>query len=334
MSTDLKKKYPCPHGKAQAYSCRYCHRAGKRPSGFCDAHENQRNMCLDCICKHNILRRVCTECNPALKRQQICEHGKIRKECEKCIHCIHGNRKKTCLACNTCEHDNKRSECKRCLYCCHGIQKYYCKECGGVHICPHMQRRSVCRECGGSSICQHNKIKHKCKECTGGTQICIHQKRKRYCVDCGGSSLCTHGRDKDRCSVCKEEKKSLSKELIESSAHLADLEDERLICPQCEEYKDIAEFIDKSSELQLPNMHCNNCIELICKSKGTMCTGGCFKFLFAQQGVTICQDCKDLQTVDESSAMGGAPGGVHGSSIAEPELASDLLQILNAAPDF
>ena len=119
-------------------------------------------------------------------------------------------------------------------------------------------------------------------------------------------------------------------QLEESSAILAELEDDRLLCPQCEEYKEPAEFIDMSSELQLPNMQCNNCADKISKGEGTMCTGGCFKFLFAHQG-SICQNCKD----DQECAAGGAPGGVHGSSIgAEPELAADLLQILNADPDL
>ena len=148
-------------------------------------------------------------------------------------------------------------------------------------------------------------------------------------MDCAGSRICCHGRHKYTCILCKEEKAKITAQLEESSSHLAELEDERLLCPQCKEYKDIVEFIDMSSELQLPSMQCNNCVDLISKGEGAMCTGGCFKFLFAPQG-TICQNCKDKQ----EGAAGGAPGGVHGSSIGvEPELPAELQALLNDEAD-
>ena len=374
-------KKPCPHGKAQSYSCRDCHNAGKRPSAFCE-HENQKSVCLDCLCKHDILRKECTECNMGLKRKQQCEHGNTKGTCVQCTHCVHGNRKKSCVECNTCEHGNAISRCKECLNCCHNVLKVTCKQCGGSRICPHERIKDTCKDCGGKQICIHQRIKgrciqcggsqicihqrrkDRCKEC-GGSQICIHQRRKAYCrecggsqicphsrerrycrdcrgsafcrhdkhkqfcVDCGGSGICIHGRNKYCCAICKEENAvAQAAQLEESSSHLAELEDDRLLCPQCEEYKNVVEFVDMSSELQIPNMHCNDCTDIIYKGDGVMCSGGCLKFLFAQQG-SICQSCKD----EREGAAGGAPGGVHGSG-AEPVLASDLQGVLNSAPDF
>ena len=231
-------------------------------------------------------------------------------------------------------------ECRERQLCPHKKQKAFCVECEGSQICIHKKQKGFCVECGGSQMCTHGIRRVFCIQCAGSS-ICVHKIRKDYCVACGGSRVCCHGRyNKSVCILCKEQKAKLaslqpakdgeSVQLAESPAHLAELVHERLLCPQCEEYKDVVEFIDMSSEFQIPSMQCNNCTDLISKGEGGMCTGGCFKFLFAQQG-TICQNCKDKQ----EGAAGGAPGGVHGSSIgAEPELAADLLQILNADPDL
>ena len=346
---EAKKGKPiCEHGRKDSYFCKYCHMKFKndksRRSAFCNDHDNQRNMCLLCHCKHNMLRRECTDCNLNLKRKPKCEHGIINKVCAECYPCEHGNSKPTCLACNSCIHGTKKSTCKVCVgkpKCPHNRQKGFCKECGGNQICPHNRYRSRCKDCGGSQICIHKRLRATCRDCKGSL-ICIHDKWKRYCVDCGGASICSHGKIKYNCKLCKIDKAATSydtqfAEESVDSVQFAELEEERLLCAQCEEFKDVAEFIDESTELQLPSIHCNNCKDLISKSKGSFCSGGCRKFLFGQASPFVCQECKERQTFledPESYAAGGTPSGVLGSGTSEPRLATDLQALLDADPDF
>lgn len=98
-----------------------------------------------------------------------------------------------------CEHNRLRSQCENCTACRHHKMKSKCKECA---LCEaHGRLRHDCRDCNSGSRrwCPHNKRKHDCKECSG----CPHNKVKRCCKDCNGSAVCPHQRLRKNCRDCK-----------------------------------------------------------------------------------------------------------------------------------
>ncbi len=82
--------------------------------------------------------------SPSLSLSRICEHNRIKSQCEQCG------------GSSICEHNRQRSQCK---------------QCGGASICEHNRRRSECKQCGGSIICEHSRQRSGCKPC-GGASIC------------------------------------------------------------------------------------------------------------------------------------------------------------------
>jgi len=99
---------------------------------------------------------------------ELCEHNRLRSQCDICSLCRHGRIKNRCRECALCE--------------AHGRLRYDCRECnsGSLRWCPHNKRRHDCKVCSG---CPHNRVKRCCKDCNGSA-VCPHQRLRKNCRDC------------------------------------------------------------------------------------------------------------------------------------------------------